>query len=87
MAYPDGPGTSPGGTMPGTTGAIPGIIIGGAIPGNIIPPIWSIRGFLGAGSSSIRPDRGGGERNTKKMKRRNNKQLMIGAEKGVYAFL
>ena len=44
--------------MPGTTGAIPGIIIGGAIPGNIIPPIWSIRGFLGAGSSSMRPDSG-----------------------------
>ena len=58
LTHPDGPGTRPGGTMPGTTGAIPGIIIGGAIPGNIIPPIWSIRGFLGAGSSSMRPDEG-----------------------------
>ena len=57
MSYPDGPGMSPGGTMPGMTGPIPGIIIGGAIPGNIIPPTWSRRGFLVAGSSSMRPDK------------------------------
>ena len=56
ISHPDGPGMSPGGTMPGITGAIPGIIIGGAIPGNIIPPTWSRRGFLVAGSSSTRPD-------------------------------
>ena len=43
--------------MPGTTGAIPGMIMGGAMPGKTIPPIWSKRGFLAAGSSSTRPAR------------------------------
>lgn len=64
--YPDGPGIIPGGTMPGTTGAIPGMIMGGAMPGKTIPPIWSKRGFLAAGSSSTRPARGEKKKKSRK---------------------
>ena len=75
FSYPDGPGIIPGGTIPGTTGAMPGMIIGGGMPGNIIPPIWSKRGFLATGSSSMRPGRGEEKKGQGELKREEYKNV------------
>ena len=52
----------PGGTIPGIMGAIPGITMGGAMPGMMVgymSPIWSILGLFCCGdirSTSSSPD-------------------------------
>ena len=52
----------PGGTIPGITGAIPGITMGGAMPGIMVgymSPIWSVLGLFCCGdikSTSSSPD-------------------------------
>ena len=56
--------------MPGIMGAIPGIIIGGAMPGmtaGYIIPMWSVLSLFGCDirSSSSPPDFPRRERNTK----------------------